>query len=280
VKDFLLKGCGDRIVFHKIASEVSKNWIEEEFQTLSLFGGAESFVIHQAQDLKNDVIDLLNTLDLNDRFILLCFDSEGASWKKVIKDAVIPTVVVEAPRFWEVNKLLDFVGAYLRLPLSYEAKNWMLDALENTLGAFYNSCILLKLNHPDSKEISLSDVKNILTLDRLDQFAMASNFSRKKYSAFFERIIALEGNYEKMRGLFNFMQSHLIKLLDPSYLSQKNRLTQYDKEIQGCSKLWSANELFLEVERFNRWEILSKKKDSLIWYEIHVAYLRSIRSLK
>lgn len=280
VKDFLLKSAGDRVIHHKMASEVSKAWIEEEFQTLSFFGGSDSFVIHQAQDLKNEIIDILQNLGITDRFLLLCFDTEGATWKKVLKDALIPTIVVEAPRFWEINKLLDFVSSYLRLPLSYEAKNWMLDALENNLGVFYNSCVLLKLNNPESREISLVDVKNVLTLDRLDQFAMASNFSRKKFSDFYERIILLEGNFEKMRSLFNFMQSHLVKMMDTSYLSQKNRLTQYDKEIQGSSKLWTSDQLSIEVERFNKWEILSKKKDNLLWSEIYLTYLRSIRSIK
>ncbi len=279
VKDFLLKSAGNRIIHHKIASEVTKSWIEEEFQTLSLFGGADSFVIHQGQDLKTESIEVLLGLNLTDRFLFVCFDTEGAGWKKLTKDGSIPTLVVEAPRFWEINKLLDFVSTYLRLPLSYEAKNWMLDALENTLGAFYNACVLLKLNNPDTKEISVTDVKSLLTLDRLDQFAMASNFSRKKFSDFFERIILLEGNFEKMRSLFNFMQSHLIKMMDTSYLAQKNRLTQYDKEIQGSSKLWTSEQLRSEIERFNEWEILSKKKDTLLWFEIHLAYLRSIRAI-
>jgi hypothetical protein len=278
VKDFLIRGAGDRIIHHRISSEVTKSWIEEEFQTLSLFGGADCFYIHQAQDLKTEMLDAFNELKLNDRFIILLFEAESTSWKKLVKDNKIPTLVIESPRFWELNKLLDFTASYLRLPLSFEAKAWILDSLENNLSTFYNSCVLLKLNYPDVHEINLEQVKNLFQLEKLDQFAMASTFSRKKFKDFYERLILLEGDFEKMRSFFNFMQSHLIKLADTSYMSQKNRLTQYDKDLQNTAKLWHKDELIAEIERFNRWEIALKRKDNLIWHELHVTYLQQLQS--
>lgn len=274
VKDFLFRGVQGRVIHHKLASEVSSSWIEEEFQTLSLFGGADSFFIHQAHDLKADVLELLSKLDLNDRFIILCFETEGTSWKKLIKDGLIATLVIEPPRFWELNKLLDFVAGYLRLPLSYESKAWILDALENNLSTFYNVCTLLKLNFPDAREISIGDVKGLFTLDKLDQFAMASLFTRKKFVDFYDRLVMLEGDFDKMRGLFNFMQSHLVKLADTSYMAQKNRLTQYDKDLQSTSKLWKNDDIMNEIERFNRWEIQSKKKNNFLWSELRQTHLR------
>ncbi len=276
VKDFLLKGAENRIVYHKIASDVNKGWIEEEFQALSLFGNTESFVIHQAQDLKADMIELISQLSLEGRFLILSFESEGARFQKLIKEEKVGTLQIEAPRFWEINKLLDFTCAHLRLPLSYEAKAWILDSLENNFGTFYNSCCLIKLNHPEAREISLTDVKELLTLERLDQFTLASLYCRKKSVQFFEKLVALEGDFDKMRGFFNFMQSHLIKLADTSYLSQKPRLTQYDKDLQSCSKLWKGPELMLAIDRFNRWELMCKKKDTILWHEVRETFLRSL----
>ncbi len=274
MKDFLIRGSAGRTIHHKLASEVSRNWIEEEFQTLSLFGGSDCFFIHQAQDLKAEMLDLLAKLELSDRFIILSYEADGVSWKKIIKDGAINTLVIEPPRFWELNKLLDFVANYLRLPLSYDAKAWILDALENNLSVFYNTCTVLKLNLPEAKEVSVADVKNLFTLDKLDQFAMASLFTRKKFSDFFDRLVKLEGDFDKMRGFFNFMQGHLIKLADTSYLSQKPRLTQYDKDLQSTGKLWKTEEIILEIERFNQWEIRSKKKDNFLWNDLRQTYLR------
>lgn len=276
VKDYLTRGMDDKVLHYKMASEITRPWIEEEFQTLSLFGNTESFFIHQAHDLNAEMLDTLTKSDITGRFVLLSFENELTAWKKLVKDGKIATLVIEPPRFWELNKLLDFVCNYLRLPLSYEAKTWMLDALENNLGTFYNACCLIRLNHPDSKEVSVNDVKELLTLEKLDQFQMASLVARKKHKEFFEKLVALEGDFEKMRTFFNFMQSHLIKMADTSYLAQKPRLTQYDKDLQSSSKLWKGPELMEQVEKFNRWELLCKKKDTHLWHEIKESHLRSL----
>jgi hypothetical protein len=270
-KDYLTRGMGNRVLHYKMAAEVSKGWIEEEFQTLSFFGGQDNFFIHQAQDLPADVLELILKLELQGRFILLSFETDNAAWKKILKDARVETLQVEAPKFWEPNKLLDFVCTYLRLPLSYESKSWMLEAMENNLPTFYNSASLLKLNYPEAAEVNLAQVKELLTLEKLDQFALASLYARRKPREFFERLIPLLGDFDRMRGFFNFLQSHLIKMMDPSYLSQKPRLTQYDKDLQNTSKLWKPQELAREVERFNRWELMCKKKESLLWHELKEA---------
>jgi hypothetical protein len=275
VKDFLIKGSHGRIIHHRMAAEVTTDWIKEEFQTLSLFGNSESFFIHQAHDLPKEMLEIISELDLKGRFILLSFENEGPAWKKIIKEGKLASLQIESPRFWEINKLLDFAAAHLRLPLSYDSKCWMLDSLENNLGTFYNSCCLIKLNHPEAKEISLQDVKELLTLERLDQFSLASLYARKKAIHFYDKLVSLQGDFEKMRLFFSFMQSHLIKLADTSYLSRKPRLTQYDKDLQSSSKLWKRQEIMREIERFNRWEIMCKKKDSLLWHEIRNESLRS-----
>lgn len=276
VKDYLTRGMTEQVLHYKMASEVTKAWIEEEFQTLSLFGNTESFFIHQAHDLPADILEIFSKLEVSGRFILLSFENELTPWKKLVKEGKIATLVIESPRFWELNKLLDFVCAHLRLPLSYDSKTWILDALDNNLGSFYNACCLIKLNHPETKEVNLSDVKELLTLEKLDQFQMASLVARKKHKEFYEKLVVLQGDFEKMRGFFNFMQSHLIKMADTSYLSKKPRLTQYDKDLQSSSKLWKTSDLVSEIEKFNRWELLCKRKDSHLWHEIKEAHLRSL----
>ncbi len=274
VKDHLMNGSGTRVVHYKMGAEVTKAWIEEEFQTLSLFGESESFFIHQAHDLKVDMIEILTSLSLSNRFLILSFENEAASWKKVVKEDKVDILQIEPPKFWEVNKLLDFTCAYLRLPLSFDAKTWIMESLESNLGCFYNACSLIKLNCPDFQEIGLNDVKELLTQEKIDQFALASLYSRKKFRDFFDKLCLIETDFEKMRFFFNFLQGHMIKMIDPSYLNGKARLSSYDKEIQSASKLWKPQELTNEVERFQRWELMCKKKDQLLWQEINLAHLR------
>lgn len=274
VKDFLLRDLGERTVHYKMASDVTKAWIEEEFQTLSLFGNQDCFFIHEANELSVELIDILGRLTLEGRFILLSFENEQSAWKRVLKENKFSTIIVESPRFREYNKLLDFVCGYLRLPLSFEAKNWILESLENDLGTFYNAAFLVKLNFPEAKEISLLQVKELLTLDKLDRFQLASHFSRRKLVNFFDRLVELEGDFEKMRGFFLFLQSHLVKMIDPTYASKKPNLTQYDKEIQSTSRIWRSEELIEHLRVFNQWEILCKKKDDKVWAEIKRERLR------
>lgn len=278
-KDYLLRGAGSKTVLYKMASEVNRSWIEEEFQTLSLFGTLDSFFIHQAQDLPADLLEMITGLELTGRFILLSFESENPSWKKMQKEGKVTSLQVEAPKFWEPNKLLDFVCNYLKLPLSYDAKNWVLESLENNLGTFYNSMALVKLNHPDAREIGIKEVQELLLVEKLDQFALASLFCRKKRLEFFQKVIQLQGDFEKMRSLFMFMQGHIIKVMDPGYLAKKDRLSSYDKDIQSTARLWKPNELRAALEEFNHWEILSKKKESLLWIELKDAYLRSFQKV-
>lgn len=119
-------------------------------------------------------------------------------------------------------------------------------------------------------------MKSLFTLDKLDQFAMASLFTRKKFTDFYDRLVILEGDFDKMRGFFNFMQSHLVKLADTSYLAAKPRLTQYDKDLQSTAKLWKSDEITREIERFNQWEVQSKKKDNFLWNELRQTHLRAL----
>lgn len=274
VKDYLMRGAGQRTVHYKMAAEVSRDWIDEEFQTLSLFGGEDCFFIHQAQDLSADLLERLLNLDIPGRFVLLSFESDNAAWKKIVKESKVETLQVEAPKFWEPHKLLEFVCNHLRLPLSYEARAWMMESLENNLPTFYHSGCLIKLNHPDSSEIGLTPVKELLVSDKLDQFALASLFARRKAVDFYGKLIIFQQDFDKLRSLFGFLQGHLVKMLDTSYLSQKARLTSYDKDLQSTSRLWKPEELLSEIERFNRWELMCKKKDSLLWHEIKDLFLR------
>jgi len=273
IKDHLLKKIS-ATVHHKLASEVTNEWIENEFMTLSFFSSSESFFIHQAQELNAELLEKLVQLELDNRFIILNFESETASFKKLVKEKSVRILQIEAPRFWETTKLLDFTAAFVRLPLSYDAKTWMLNSLENTFQQFYNSCCLLKLNYPSVTEVSLHQVKELLEVERLDSFYLANIFGKKNFKEFYTQLIELEGDFEKMRSFFLFMQSHLIKVADPSYLEAKDRLSQYDKGILQVSKLWKQEELLQWVGRFNDLEIMAKKKDSALWNELKFSYLR------
>lgn len=275
IKDYLLKNLSST-VHHKLASEVSIEWIENEFLTLSFFSTTDSFFIHQAQDLNTELLEKLGSLELDNRFIILNFESENAAFKKILKEKKLKVLQVEAPRFWENNKLLDFTASFVRLPLSFEAKNWILNSLENNFQQFYNSCCLLKLNYPQLQEVGIREVKEVLEVERLDSFHLANIFCKKNFALFFSELIKLEGDFDKMRGFFLFMQSHLIKVADTRFLDGKDRLSQYDKGIIQVAKLWKQEDLMKWVAKFNDLEILAKRKDSTLWSNLKYSYLTTL----
>ena len=55
------------------------------------------------------------------------------------------------------------------------------------------------------------------------------------------------------------MQSHLLKLSDPSYLDEKKALNNYDKKIIAQSKLWRKQELDLSIRKFGELQVAVKR---------------------
>jgi hypothetical protein len=141
VESWLLVDClGICCYFTKDEStRIKKDWIEDEFKSLSLFSDSESFFIHQANDLNAELIDCFSSIQITDRFVILSFENDQTSWKKVVKEEKIQAITIEAPKFWETNKLLDFCCHYLKLRLSHDSRTWILEVLENNLPTFYNA---------------------------------------------------------------------------------------------------------------------------------------------
>lgn len=274
VKDFFKKGAPSKTFFLKNAEEINRSWLEEEFLTLSFFQAQDCFIINHAQDLSFEILDLILGLNLNDRFIILFFESTGVGWKKMISGKSNHSLEIEPTKFWEFNKLLDFFINFNGITLNFEAKNWLLENSEHSAGSFHQVCSNLKINF-DSKIINLDQVKSVIAIDRFDQFKLATLVSLKKLPEFYAKINQLNQDFDRLKDLFRFLQGHLIKLSDSSYLKGKNKYSNYDKEILKCSQLWKPNELRVVLESFCRWEIMSKKKDPQIWLDLKKTQLES-----
>lgn len=257
--------------------EVSENWLEDNFCSMGLFGNSDSFFIHNAESLSSNCQEVIlnNDLILESRHFILSFESKSPFYKKIIKKNEFNHIEIEPPKFWETAKLLDFFADQLRVYLSYQAKNKILNSVNHTCQEFFNTINILNLNFPSEKEISVQMVEEVLNITKIDKFQLAETYSLKKQNEFFKQIIGLEMNFEVFRSLFNFMQSHLIKLIDPSYTNKKNYLTKYDKQIVNCSKLWTKKELQHEIQFFENLEVMCKRKSFLLEHSIKSAYLNS-----
>jgi len=259
--------------------DLRTEWVEEQFVMLGLFGNTESYIVNTPEESPAPVKDLFlrDDLMLDNRVLAFATMSEGPMIKKILKQANVHHVQIEAPRFWESAKLLDFVCSHLHLPLKHEAKQYLLQAIEPEFMDLYDACRLIKLNFPAAKEIGLQDVRDLVGVERMDQFALATELGKKAWRPFFDRLLEIEYDPARLIQIFSFLQGHLLRLADPSYLQGKARLSQYDKEIQGLAKIWRPRELRETFRRFQSWEIAAKTKDPLLLSKLRQARLKVLQ---
>jgi DNA polymerase III delta subunit len=257
--------------------DLSLCWFEDNYQTLGLFGNQESYVITQAETLSAESKEFLLNSDLimDGRFLILFFDKADSLYKELIKKENVNGIEIQAPAFWESDKLLEFLAELLKVQLSYEAKNIILSYVEHTCLEFHNLLTKLSVNYGD-KSISKEMLAEVIEKNRIDNFELAKLFGHKKMKDFYSLLVELDPDYEDLRSLFYFLQTHMIKVADPSFIYDKKRKTKYDDQILGQSKLWRADELKHALNFLKNIEMQSKIKNPFIKEELRSAYLRAL----
>ncbi|MBL7665912.1 MAG: hypothetical protein JNM93_12325 [Bacteriovoracaceae bacterium] len=259
-----------------LGAEVNRNVIEAEFESLSLFGQQDCICILNAEDIsKNYWENLKSALAKTTARVLFYFEHSSGLFDMLSKEYFADCVTIEAPKFWEIGKLLDLISDELNVQLSFEAKNYFLEIIQHKPLSIFNALNVLKINLPEKSEIQKSDLEANLVLERMDIFSLANDFSKKHFSTFYEQLLNSEMDYDELRSFFAFMQSHLVKLADPSYLEKKNRASKYDKEILTLSKNWKRPELIHLMNEFSRLEIMCKQKNVQLKHELRREFMRS-----
>lgn len=258
-------------------SEITNVWIEENLCSLSLFGNSDYFLINHAELIsKNSLEEILQRAsEFSERLVVLIFTKDVPLRKKIM-ELEGTHISIEPPKFWEMDKLLEFFSDQLGVRLGFEAKQYILEAIPQESSSIYTALSMLKLNYPNQSEISITQTEAVLTETKLDQFLLANFYSRKEKIKFYEKLLSIEFEFDKFRSFFSFMQGHLMKLADPTLLNKKPRLTKYDKDILANSKLWKLTELKNEIRFFSELEILSKKKSSFLQPKLQSYYFSLI----
>jgi DNA polymerase III delta subunit len=278
LKEHVLQGAGPRPL-HIAGADVKPDWVDDQFRSLGLFGNTDSWIIHAPDEAPAVAKELLlqDDLLLDGRTLAFAVYSETPFIKKLLKKADTSLVQIEAPRFWESAKLLDFLCSFHHLPLKNEAKQYLLQAVENEFMDLFDACRLIKLNYPEAKEVTRPQVVELVGVERLDQFALATDLGKKSWRPFFDRLLSVEGDPERLRQVFGFLQGHLLKLADPSYLKDKARLSQYDKEIQGLGKIWRPTEVKETLRRLSGWELMARTRDPMLLTRLRQARLKVLK---
>lgn len=236
---------------------VTRDWLEDRLMGLSLFGDSGPFIITQADQLNAEAKEFIkgNIEELAQKNFLMVFHKEDAFSKKIEK--FVDAYKVEPPKFWEAHKLLDFLLDIEKVRLTQEAKNLLMDSVVHDCSHFYYYISLLSINF-GSQKVSESDLRPYIVSSRLDQFKLASLFNTKKKAQFIDAFLKTKASPKEAILFFGFILSHIIKLMDPSYLNKKSYKSKYDKEILATAGNWSQEELRRSFDFFERCQLLAK----------------------
>lgn len=242
--------------------EITVNWLEDNLKTLDFFTNSQSYKVLLSEQMSPKVKEFLLTEDIDwgDRYFLLTFQKEDKFFEKLKKK--VPTLKVKEPRFWEMGKLLKFLCEQTGVGLSYDIQNYLLEVIPNEPGDLIIALKKLALLGRNPKDLKLVDIKDMLSKERIDQFELARLWGEKKNQRLYELLIELSHDVDGMMSFFRFIQGHIIKLSDTSYMQGKSKPSKYDRQVEATSRLWSQADLRDELRFFGECEILAKSRSS------------------
>lgn len=259
------------------ASDITTTWVDSNFKSLGLFGNNDSFCINFAESLPVNVKDMLlnDDLLLEERFLFLSFSKVDDFFKKISQKKEVKGIKIEAPAFWENDKLLDYIAERAGVLLSFAAKQKISDFVEPTAMNFYNIINKLKLNF-SQESISEEMLDEVLVKNKLDTFEMANLFGYKKMAVFYKKILDVNPDFEALRSLFYFLQTHMSKISDTRFIEKKSKPSKYDKQILSQSKVWKPHELNLVMDFLRTLEHKAKTKNNFLISDLRSAYYRAL----
>jgi len=263
-------------VFKSIfAGDLTTDWWENEFGQLQLFAHHDSFIIHHCENLTKDCIDFFqqNDFTLGERAVVFIFNKKTDFYENLAAQNPTRSTQLEAPKFWEWDKMFNFLAQEMRVPLSTEVQDYLLQNLVPGCNEFVTALNSLRNIDTRGQALSLTAVRELIVPGRIDQFALAKLFSQKKKKEFFTRLIEINVDYKDWQLFFSFMQGHLLKLAGTELLQNKKRLTQYDHQLIHDAKNWTSLEVDRAAQYFGKLQIMAKKNDSFLREEIRLGYI-------
>ena len=250
--------------------EVTVGWLEDNLATLDFFSNSQSYKVLLSEQMSPKVKEFLlnENIDWGDRYFLLTFQKEDKFFEKLKKK--VTTLKVKEPRFWETGKLLKFLCEQTGVSLSYEVQNYLLEAIPNEPGEFIVALKKLALLGRNPRDLKLVDVKEMLSQERINQFELARLWGEKKNQDFYKLLVELSHDIDGIMLFFRFMQGHIIKMCDTSYMRGKSKPSKYDRQIEATSALWTHADLRDELRFFGECEILAKSRSSKLVQQLRL----------
>jgi len=244
--------------------DITVEWLENNINTLDFFSAGQSYKVLMSEHLSAPVQEFLleENIDWGNRYFLLSFQKENKFYDKLKKKEQAHCLKIKTPNFWDFDKLMKFICDQMSLPLSYSAQSYLIENVPSEASEYIHILKKLALLGKPIQKLTIEDIQKELANEKFDTFLFAKLWASKKHKNFFQKLLPFVNDHGEMIKFFSFMQSHILKMADTSYMAAKARPSKYDKEIDLHSKIWSGAELRDEMKFFGKCEILAKQRSS------------------
>ncbi len=257
--------------------EITVTWLENNINTLDFFSAGQSYKVLMSELLSPSVQEFLlnEKIDWGNRYFLLSFQKENKFFDKLKKKEEVHSYKIKTPNFWDYDKLMKFICEQMSLPLSFAVQSYLVEHTPSEASEYIHVLKKIALLGKPIQSLSVQDIQAELEHDKFDTFLFAKLWASKKHQSFFKKILPFVNDHIEMIKFFGFMQSHIIKMSDTSYMASKSRPSKYDKEIELHSKMWSKAELRDELKFFGNCEILAKQKSTELTGQLRLRLIDS-----
>ena len=258
-------------------AKLSRDFFEENFQTLDLFSEKKAYAVRAAEKMPKESWIYLeeNFFSLDNNDLIFFFSGKDKLFNDLKKKlSAFSFLTINGPMFWEDRDLFNFLSSHFRLRFEPAAMKKILDLTGGESSSLQEIFSILSIY--EDKLISEKMVTEFLECTHLDRFALASQFSNKDFGKFYSKLLEFSDDYTNLQGFFSFMQGHLNKMLDPSYVDKKKKLSRYDQDIVRFSRGWHQDGLIRGIEHFSELEILAKRKDDFLKEKLRLVITKGL----
>lgn len=247
-------------------SEFTRDFIEEHFINLSFFTESDQILIMNAETIPAASIEYLleNEIDMSERFLLLFFTKTCKQFTELAKNKTrnVNAIELEMPKFWEGAKIWQFAQKAREVSYDGVISRFALEQLEHNFESFFWLIDTIKMNFADGKP-SISELQELVKKERWDFFELIDLFNRNP-KLFFAELLKKEMDYDWMRTLSAFMQTHLVKVLFPQEIMGRPKLSKYDQAVLVMSEKSNRQSIQDYLALFQECEILAKSSDPFL----------------
>jgi hypothetical protein len=259
----------------KTGQELNQEWFDDNCFGLSLFSSSEVYWIINAELMSSNLKKYLQEKDWSQSVVKCFFIFNQSTPKDISKNQTINCYDIEGFKFYDYAKWLDFLIEEEKCYFSYEAKNYFNQTVTQTSLDYFQAVMQLKTLTEGKKQVEIDDIKNLFPTIRYDQFQLLNLLTQKKFRLFFEKMLELDLDSDIILRFSLFVQSHFIKIYDPTYMDDDKELNNFEKQIKYNRRDWKDEEIKKVISFFSQLEQMSKANKNGIQDFIRSSWLKT-----